>query len=162
MKCCRKRFVSHCKSPCRNLAVCIRWTDPKGILDTLSLPQRNTRWQEVLSSSQLRERAYVAEIDHRIAGFCSVGPCRDEDTGELLAIYVDPKHMNLGVGSSLLARGISFLKEQVFEKATLWVLSSNKETIKWYENRDWSADGKTRTEELEEFQLHETRYLVSL
>lgn len=82
--------------------------------------------------------------------------------GELLNIYVSPRFMKRGAGTALLKKGLELLKERNFEKATLWVLSSNEATRKWYARRGWKVEGKTKTEKLGDVGLHETRYWIEL
>lgn len=139
---------------------------PGEALNSLSVEQRTKRWEEILSKPTPGSKNFVAEIDDKIVGFCSVGPCRDEDmdktTGELWAIYVDPESMNKGVGSLLQEKGLNFLKENEFKKATLWVLTSNEKAIKWYESKGWKLEGKTKIEGRRGFELHETRYIIDL
>jgi L-amino acid N-acyltransferase YncA len=139
---------------------------PNAFLDSLSVEQRTTHWQDTLSRSEQMSQTFVAELNSRVIGFCSVGPCRDADmdksTGELFAIYVDADFMNKGAGSDLEEVGLNYLKVQGYKKATLWVISSNEKTIKWYKNKGWEAEGKTKIDERDGFQLLEERYIKVL
>jgi len=136
------------------------------IWDSLSIDQRAKRWEETFSKPKKDTHVFVAEIDREIVGFCSVGPCRDNDmdkhTSELWAIYVDPKSMNKGIGSALHEHGLNYLRGSCYKKAILWVLTSNEKTRKWYEGRGWVVEGKTKIDQREDFQLHETRYVINL
>ena len=86
----------------------------------------------------------------------------DEKTGEIMAIYVDQNAMSKGVGSALLDVAKEFLKENGFTKALLWVLSSNIKSQKWYENRGWLSDGKTKSELVHDVPTEDTRYVINL
>lgn len=139
---------------------------PDAFLESLSVEQRTKRWEDILSKSEPESQTFVAEVNDIIIGFCNVGLCRDEDmdkdTGELWAIYVDAVSMNKGAGTALEEKGLNYLREQGYRKATLWVLSSNEKTIKWYEAKGWKSEGKTKTDERDGFQLLELRYIKLL
>ena len=131
---------------------------PDSFLDNLSIEKRTKRWEESLSHPTPESQSFVAAIDNKIIGFCSVGRCRDKDmnetTGELYAIYVDSNCMNKGAGSALQEKGLLYLREKGYKKATLWVLRSNTKTRKWYKNKGWRIEGKTKTDNSDGFQLH--------
>lgn len=139
---------------------------PDAFLDSLSIEGRTKGWDKILSNSKPETQTFVAEVDNKVIGFCSVGACRDKDmdstTGEMWAIYVSADSMNKGAGSALHEKGLLYLKDKGFKKAILWVLSSNGKTIKWYEGKGWKADGKTKIDESDGFTLHETRYTIDL
>ncbi len=139
---------------------------PDIFLAGLSVEARKTSWEKALSNPNPKERFFVAELDGKLVGFCGLGASRDndaaEDTGELYAIYIDPDYMGIGAGSILMATGLAYLKEVGFNSATLWVLSTNTKTREFYEHKGWKADGKTKVEARQDFELHETRYVTSL
>lgn len=142
---------------------------PDAFLDNLpsTLGDRTKKWQETLQKKQRGMRVFVAEMGKQIVGFCIVNPCRDEDmdnktVGELGAIYIDARYMNRGVGSALQKEGLSFLKTEGFEKATLWVLDTNEKARTWYESKDWKVEGKTKVDDRGDVQLHEIRYVITL
>ncbi|MDP4011663.1 MAG: GNAT family N-acetyltransferase [Candidatus Roizmanbacteria bacterium] len=139
---------------------------PDAFLDSLSIEKRQKVWREELSNPQSNVKIYVGEIESKIVGFCSLGKSRDDDAdesmGELYAIYIDSHYMNSGIGSALIQKGLEYLKDVGFKKATLWVLTSNKKTRMFYEHKGWSAGGKTKTDQREGFVLHETRYTIDL
>ena len=139
---------------------------PDEYLQALSVPEKITKWQEILSHPKGNAQTFVAEKDGQVVGFCSVGPRRDtvlpETTGELWAIYVDKNHMRGGVGSALWERGKTYLKENGYTLATLWVLMSNAKTRKWYESKGWRVEGKTLIDKKSSVELHEIRYIIDL
>lgn len=136
------------------------------LLDSLSVEKRTKAWEEILSKLESDSRTFVAEIVGKVIGFCSIGSCRDENMdqtfGELWALYVDPDSINKGAGSALQKKGLSYLKEKGYKKATLWVLTSNKSAREWYESKGWKLEGKTKIEDRDGFELHETRYIIYL
>ncbi len=141
---------------------------PDTFLENLpaSLEKRTLKWKETLAKHERGLRVLVAEGEKGIAGFCIVNACRDDDmdadTGEVGAIYVDPDSMNKGLGSALMQAGLDFLKEEGFKKATLWVLASHSKSIQWYEKKGWKLEGKTKTDDRGDVQLHEIRYQIEL
>lgn len=141
---------------------------PDAYLDSLSVEKRTESWQYILSNPESKDnsKTFVALIDDEIVGFCCVSHCRDDDmpssTGELSSIYVDQDHMGKGVGTTLWEEGLSYLKEAGYKKTTLWVLTSNEKTRKWYENKGWKVEGKTKVDARDEFELHEIRYIIEL
>ncbi|MDO8649163.1 MAG: GNAT family N-acetyltransferase [Candidatus Peregrinibacteria bacterium] len=141
---------------------------PDAYLDNLpqSIEKRAEKWKETIGRKQRGLRVFVAEVDQAIVGFCIVNPCRDDDmdtkTGEVGAIYVDADFIGKGAGSALMEAGLNFLKEEGFEKATLWVLTSHNKSREWYEKKGWKLDGKQKTEERGDMKLNEIRYIISL
>lgn len=139
---------------------------PDSYLQSLDVANRTERWKDILSHPEGSSHTIVAVADDTVLGFCSIGHCRDKDmsanVGELWAIYVDPKSMGKGIGSELMEKGLDYLRVQGYTKATLWVLSSNERTRKWYEAKGWREEGKTKTEHSRGFDLHETRYIIAL
>ena len=137
---------------------------PDHYLSSLSIEARTKIWQGWLTNPRLR--AFVAEIDGKVAGFCSVGksgePDADETSGEVYTIYVDSQTMNQGLGSALMDAGTAWLSRQGFKVATLWVLESNHQARRFYEHKGWAPDGKTRLEAIADFTLPEVRYAVVL
>jgi ribosomal protein S18 acetylase RimI-like enzyme len=62
----------------------------------------------------------------------------------------------------LQEKGLQYLRVKGYKKATLWVLTSNSKTIKWYESQGWRFEGKTKTADMDGFQLHESRFIIDL
>jgi ribosomal protein S18 acetylase RimI-like enzyme len=140
---------------------------PDSILSSLSVEGRTRRWDHTLAAAGIDTQTFVAELDGRVVGFCSVGPCRDEDLqghefGELLAVYVSPDSMKNGIGSALALAGLAFLRKNRHEKATLWVLTSNLASRTWYEKRGWAIEGGIKTDVIDGFEMHEARYWIVL
>ena len=88
----------------------------------------------------------VVEIEKELAGFITIGKCRDDDlnnnTGEIYGLYILPDKQRVGLGSKLLEWGISRLRKMNFEIAVLWVLKANKEAINFYRSRGFSREGR--------------------
>ncbi len=136
---------------------------PDRVLDSLDLDAREARWREVLAQGGT---ATVAEQDAALVGFCSYGPSGDEDAGtavgELLAIYVMPTSWGSGVGRQLHDVALRVLAGNGMTEATLWVLDGNERARRFYEQRGWTLDGRSKTEELGDVAVLEVRYRVDL
>lgn len=139
---------------------------PDSYLQSLSIERRTEGWKRQLENSSPNTATFVVENNLSIVGWCSIGASRDEDktdtTGELYAIYVHPDAIGKGFGSKLMNRALDALRESGFKTATLWVLDTNQNTRTWYESKGWRADGKTKTEMLNDIELNEVRYSINL
>jgi GNAT superfamily N-acetyltransferase len=154
---------------------------PPDVLANLSVSARAQMWQQRLTDTDVA--TWVAEDqEHRIAGFASAGPSRDDAdattdyrdeatdnrdpatatadaraTGELYALYVHPDRWANGVGRDLITTAMDHLRPQ-FATATLWVLRGNARARAFYEGRGWRPDGAARTEQRYGATLDEVRY----
>ncbi len=119
------------------------WED--AFLDSLSIERRAVEWRERLASLQEDVHVWVAELDGRVAGFCSFGPAREDDvpsnTGELYMIYVLPEITRSGVGSALIAHAERSLREAGCPLAILWMLKQNDNAAAFYARAGWMPDG---------------------
>ncbi len=139
---------------------------PDSLLDNLSVKKRTKGWEKILSNSIKDTYAYVEELNGKIVGWCTGGVTRDKDVsekvGELYGIYIDPEYIGKGGGSSLMKQILATLKKDGYQKATLWVLTTNKKTREFYEKKGWRVEGQTKEEQKDDFTLHETRYILNL
>lgn len=87
---------------------------------------RVERWREFLGGEG---RAWVLEVEGRIAGFAGVRG------RELRSLYVDPAAQGAGVGSALLAHA------EAAGAAELEVFAGNGHARAFYEARGWRDDG---------------------
>lgn len=148
------------------------WQDAYGgliaddYLGSLSIADRTITWEKQIRESEEGNLILVGCIDDEVLGWATFCPSRDEDadskTGELGGVYVHPSAQGLGLGSKLMETGLEFLKEQGFETATLWVLTSNKKSRDFYEAKGWQNEGKAKIENRKNVELHETRYKITL
>jgi GNAT superfamily N-acetyltransferase len=141
---------------------------PDEHLDELSIDRRAAFWSEVLAHGpEWRQRTWIAERDGTPLGFATAGASRDPDLdralfGELQAIYVDPEHWRGGAGRVLLEAAESFLREEGFVAATLWVLEGNERALGFYGAMGWRADGATKREVWDGVAMDEMRYRKEL
>jgi ribosomal protein S18 acetylase RimI-like enzyme len=136
----------------RSWQVAYRGIVPDEILDGLSVPDREQRWRSILVRSDEDAFTLVAERDGRIAGFCSLmAQGRDGDleagTGEIAAVYVDPRSWRAGVGSALLAAALKELHAAGCAAATLWVFARNDRALAFYRGFAFAPDGGATTDE---------------
>ncbi len=107
----------------------------------------------------------VAVADASVCGFASTGLCRDDDLadlGELMAIYVDPRHLNTGIGRLLIGAARERLRARGFAGAALWVLRENDRARRFYERDGWGPDGARRHRIYGNEPVEEVRYRRTL
>jgi GNAT superfamily N-acetyltransferase len=110
-------------------------------------------------------RTFIAVDDDTIRGLAMFGSYRGEDmpnTGELLAIYVDPDYWHAGLGRLLIVAARDGLRREGFAEAALWVLDGNVRARKFYECDGWTLDGGRQTKSIAGAQLDEVRYRRTL
>jgi GNAT superfamily N-acetyltransferase len=138
------------------------------VLDGLNLAEFTTRWQRNLSPQTKGSRAtWVAEEQAKIVGFLAAGLSRDEGAdkaaiGEIYALYVHPTAWNTGAGRLLMQEALAWLRKSGFGAVTLWVLTTNTRTRRFYEIAGLRPDGKVKTDNRIGVELHETRYRMQL
>lgn len=139
---------------------------PDDFLKKLSIQGRAVGWKKQLEKPDKGNRYFVGVINRQIVGWCATGKCRDEDTtlnnGEVYGIYVLPEYNGKGIGSQLMKTALTKLKEDGYMTATLWVLSTNEKSKKWYKSKGWKPDGKTKIDHHRGIVLHESRYAKDL
>lgn len=117
---------------------------PDEILDGLSVVERARAWEDILADAE--QPCYVATDQDSIVGFVHVCACRDPDkeparTGEIAALYIDPKQWNKGYGTALLRQGMEALHDREYSEVTLWVLEDNGPGRAFYEHFGFTVDG---------------------
>ena len=131
-------------------------------LSKLSIEDRATRWQRILSGNE--STTLVARRDTNILAFVSFGPCRDEGAppkqGELWALYAAPECWGQGAGFALTTHALEQLKEAGYLSISLWVLSQNHRGRRFYEACGFlPVAGSEKTFELGGKQVQELMYL---
>ena len=119
---------------------------PEGYLAALTPDGRQRRWEQTLAETEWPVRAtLVAETAGAVVGFVSFGPSRDADspvpTGEVAAVYVDPRHWRSGIGARLIDGAVSALRTAGCREVTLWVLEQNARAQHFYRQAGWNPDG---------------------
>jgi ribosomal protein S18 acetylase RimI-like enzyme len=148
----------------RTWQIAYRGQLPDEFLDNLgpTLQRRIEFWRTQISTPPApQHEVWVAGRGSRVHGFVAIGPARDADqtTGELYAIYVDPKHWHKGLGRALCAHAANRLAAHGYQTAILWVLESNVRVRRFYEIGGWSLDGGSKVESRPgDVELREVRY----
>lgn len=139
---------------------------PDEVLDALTITDRTKRWKEILTTTEEKWKGFVAEKNNKVIGWTTFGRAREEnvdkDTGELWAIYVHPNHLKKGAGSLLMEKVLSELKNMGYNKAYLWVLTTNQNAIDWYEKKGWQKTSEIKLDNRGNHILHETKFVIKL
>ncbi|XMB85440.1 GNAT family N-acetyltransferase [Mycoplasmatota bacterium WC44] len=110
------------------------------------------------------ENTFVVEVDHKVVGFSNICESRDQDTsncGEIQAIYILKKYHRRCFGRKLVFKAVDKLRRDGFELVSLWVLSKNKETKKFYELCGFTSDGNVKEHKLGEIEYLD-RYVLKI
>lgn len=83
-------------------------------------------------------QAWVAEVDGSVAGVAGAAE------GEIKVLYVDPPHQGRGLGSALLTRAETALRDAGHTAAILWIFRENTGGRSFYERRGWTVDSGGR------------------
>jgi ribosomal protein S18 acetylase RimI-like enzyme len=128
-------------------------------LDALRPEDRAARY-DLGASDPARPSTTVAVRDGVVCGFATIGACREAgaQTGELLALHVDPSAWGLGVGRRLIAEARARLHSLGFTEAVLWVLVGNERAQRFYRIDGWRPDDCERTVELWGTRIDDVRF----
>lgn len=139
---------------------------PAGVLDSLSIDERELLWLDTLASPDGAGSVLVAEADGDIVGFIEGGASGDEfcdaSCGEIHALYLVESWAGAGTGGSLLAAATALLTQRGFTRAILWVLDANARARAFYERAGWLADGSTDTYPIGDERMPIVRYAIDL
>ncbi|GAA1346659.1 GNAT family N-acetyltransferase [Saccharothrix algeriensis] len=135
------------------------------VLDRMLPESRRPAWARVLALPD-PSRVFVAvDGGGEVGAYCAVDAVReagdahpDLNTGELVAIYADPRHRGTGAGHAVHEAGVRHLVEQGFRYAVLWVFQDNTSSRDFYESHGWRHDGLVHRYELGGQELPEVRY----
>lgn len=131
---------------------------PDELLDDMAVD--GSGWDEAILSSTPRTSLLVIDDGGEIVGFSVLGPDRDEaeDTGEIVAIYLQPEVWDQGYGWALMEHSVVELRDHGFRRAVLWVLTTNERARRFYETAAWIADGAEKAVDWHGHPLPHTRY----
>jgi GNAT superfamily N-acetyltransferase len=134
---------------------------PDTILDNMDPVRRERGWARLIASDE-GSRIDLAELDGRVVGFVASGPAGDNDVpptaGEVIAIYVDPDLLRIGIGRALLDHAAALLRAAGRSPLVLWVLTANVDGRRFYESLGWQADGAARPIDFAGTPVEEVRY----
>ena len=125
--------------------------------------RRTEFWRHEISDPRSHQHEiWIVSAATSVDGFVAFGPEResaDHTTGEIYAIYVNPRGWNQGLGRALMAKAEQRLALLRHSAAILWVLESNTRARRFYELAGWATDGKIKLETLPAgVELREMRY----
>jgi ribosomal protein S18 acetylase RimI-like enzyme len=137
---------------------------PDDYLDGLRAEERAARYVFGRPRSD-HPSTLVAVEDEAVRGFATIGTAGEgsgSETGELLALYVDPCHWGRGIGRRLILEARERLVERGFDEAILWVLAGNARAERFYRADGWIPDGGRRQQDVWGITADEIRYRRSL
>ena len=109
---------------------------------------REEKFTEYLSKENIYDENYVYINENIIKAFLTIGNCRDNDknenTFELMGIYVDPLFQRQKIGTHLVKYCINAAVEKDKKEIVLWVFEKNNESIKFYEKMGFNKDGSKK------------------
>ena len=119
---------------------------PDEFLANLSIEKRESGWRSAIERGD--PQILVAAESRRVIGWIAFGKCRDADqspgTGEIWAMYADPKHWSRGAGRALWLAARTALLAAGFSRVTLWVLAANDRACRFYRIAGFSEDVASR------------------
>lgn len=104
------------------------------------------RWERDLAMP-MPHRWWGADMNTVLVGFVGIGPSRDPidpALGELDTIAVAPTCWHQGIGRTLLALALRYLRADGYRQAVLWTLAHYEQGQRFYEAAGWMFDGGTR------------------
>jgi ribosomal protein S18 acetylase RimI-like enzyme len=106
---------------------------PPEALRALDLPRRLAQWDAMLAKAE--RTILVAEREGRIVGIGTAGAATVPELGahgEVLYLYVDPRHAGGGIGRALMGRLARALHSQGYSSVALGVVAGNQPAIDFY------------------------------
>ena len=135
---------------------------PKTFLDSLSVEKRSQNWGALLDSGESKVFLHF-DGDH-LVGFGAFCPSRDDDgegSGEVSAIYYVKRAWGTGLAAELMEMVQRELKNDGFNRVTLWVLRENARAQAFYRKFGFAADGAERKLERDSVTIDEIRMVRS-
>jgi len=128
---------------------------PDHMLADLDSAHSAGRWREHLRLRRWSVFLALAQRGGRpaLGAFCAVGPVdepigdrRGGRTGELYALYADPRALGRGAGPAAHGAGVTHLGAGGFHHLVLWVLTKNPRARAFYAKQGWRCDELTARE----------------
>src|ERR1041385_839315 len=82
---------------------------PADYLAAMSVPDYTQTWIERISDAESGMETFVAEPDQGLSGFthCGTHDELENDTGEIVFMYVAPEYQRGGLGTQLMEKAVS-------------------------------------------------------
>ena len=115
------------------------------LYNKLTVKIREEKFTEYLSTENDNDEGFVYINGNIVKAFLTMGKCRDndknEETFELMGIYVDPLFQRQKIGTHLVEYCINTAIEKNKIEIVLWVFEKNNDSIKFYEKMGFRKDG---------------------
>ena len=127
---------------------------PDEVLAGLNRDSLVRAWHdEIARPAEARQRILVAVEEDQIVGYVLTAPASDPDCnpaadGEIDDLTVHGDHENSGHGSRLLHAAVDTLRADKFERAIVWLTSTDDARRAFLTESGWAADGAHRTLDL--------------
>ena len=127
---------------------------PDEVLAGLDRASLVRAWRdEIARPAEARQRILVALEEDHIVGYVLTAPAADPDCnpatdGEIDDLTVHGDHEKSGHGSRLLHAAIDTLRADGFERAIVWLTSTDDVRRAFLMESGWAADGAHRTLDL--------------
>ncbi len=126
---------------------------PEAFLRAFTDELSQRKW--AVDVADLDSSMFVATTDSVVTGFLQVSA----QNSEVMSLYVEPASWAHGVGSTLLAFGEQWLRDQGTEAAELWTARDSEQSRAFYERRSWIGTGEEQSQTLAPgVTLHEVKY----
>lgn len=145
-----KAGIDDCKTIARILVnswqTAYRGIMPDGLLDNISVQQREKGWQQHLSAGG---EAYLLRLFGEAVGLVEIADFRDNiegfsGCGEVPVIYLLPEYYGVGLGSALMEFALVLFKDRCVENVGIWVLEKNIRAIAFYKKHGFTISQYTK------------------
>lgn len=118
---------------------------PSAVLDQADPDAFSQAWSQAITNPpSAKHRMLSACEGPTVVGFAALAPA-DDNTGEIVALEVDPHYVNKGHGSRLLAACTDILKTTGASHVQAWALSEDYRRIEFYTAAGLAPVGVRRT-----------------
>jgi ribosomal protein S18 acetylase RimI-like enzyme len=128
---------------------------PAELLDSMDPGPMADAWRQSISRpSDARHRVLVALERNAVRGFALTSPASDPDLdpvadGEIAELTIHPDHTRLGHGSRLVHAAVDTLRADKFQRAVVWLNSTDDIRRGFLTAAGWEPDGAHRELDLD-------------
>ena len=136
-----------------------RGTFSDHFLDKEVVKDRFVVWSNRFVNPKENQFVYIAEMENSLVAFVCGYIDDDSEYGTLIDnLHVDSKFIGRGIGEKLMLEAALFLKKQDRSCMYLWVLTSNKKAISFYERLGGKAMETVNDFDIGDREITKTRY----
>jgi GNAT superfamily N-acetyltransferase len=123
---------------------------PPDVLSQLPTGEFAQRWkQSIERPREARQRVLVALERATVRGFTATAPATDADASpatdaEVAEFVIDPDAVGAGHGSRLLHAAVDTMRSDRFDRATIWLSSTDDALRSFLLGQGWEPDGAHR------------------